>query len=734
MAWNFSRKGDVAAVPDNDRSRPAVSSGIGAKEALGFCQSFEVLNVGGFWSTDADGTLTYISPRSAERLGGLAQPGTSITDIFSAVDGNGEGGRSLRFVLSRKSRFERLTVCSGEDGKKTWWQLSGEAINDREFAGFRGICTEITDDRRIAEENSRMAMHDPLTGLLNRRQMSRLIERTLTAYTQQNRPCATLLIDLDRFKQVNDTLGHSTGDALLKQVAERLTTVIGDAEKVCRLGGDEFQVLLPDVEDRGELGELAQRVISMLSQPYTVDGSRCIIGASVGVAISPFDGQDADELIRNADLALYAAKHGGRGGYRFFSRELLRNAEERRGLEDDLHDALARGELELHYQPVVHTQSNTVSGAEALVRWNHPEKGRISPALFIPIAEESQLIRHIGEWALRTACMQAVEWPAKLRVAVNVSPAQFADPGFPSVVANALAHSGLQPERLELEITEGVFLAEGAGTDATFKALKNLGVRLALDDFGTGYSSLGYLKSAPFDKIKIDQSFVRGATDPSSRNKAIITAIVALAEALDMETTAEGIETFDQLDLLRELGVSHIQGYIYAKPMEGPAFVEQACNVETWGIEPSGHAKQRHDRVSVFRRIGAIHQDHYYSVVLRNLSPTGALIEGLVDVPVGTQFVIYFGDGQLEVATVRRSMPEQQGLEFEKSLVDDGAGGLCTRTRASIYDLVSAGLPTDLEKHDPSVPIGSRNGKLTIPAFRSVIGQKSIVKTSASGR
>jgi len=715
---------------------PGLSGGrssldMAAPDAIGFCQAFESLNVGGFWSSDADGRFSYVSSKAASRLSKGDLKGVVLTDLFTTADSTSDGGRSLRFVLSRKSRFEKLTVCAGDEDNHSWWQLSGEAMFDRaqNFQGFRGICTEITDERRIAEENSRMAMHDALTGLINRRQMSRLLERTLSAYALQDRPCATLLIDLDRFKQVNDTLGHSTGDALLKQVSERLVTVIGDSEKVCRLGGDEFQVILPDVEDRGVLGELAGRVIAMLSQPYTVDGSRCIIGASIGIAVAPFDGKEADELVRNADLALYAAKHGGRGGFRFFSRELLKVAEERRQLEEDLHDALARGEFELYYQPVVETSSNSVTGAEALVRWNHPEKGMISPGLFIPIAEESRLIRQIGEWALRNACAQAAAWPGALRVAVNVSPAQFADPAFPAQVANALAQSGLRPDRLELEITEGVFLAEGAGTDATFRALKGLGVRLALDDFGTGYSSLGYLKSAPFDKIKIDQSFVRGATDPESRNKAIISAIVALASALNMETTAEGIETFDQLTMLRELAVSHIQGFIYAKPMPNADFVAHASNGDEWGIEPEGHARQRHDRVSMYRRIGAIHEDHYYSVMLRNLSPSGALIEGLSDVPLGTQFVLYFGEGQLEIATVRRSHGEQQGLEFEKTLVDDGTGGLCTRTRASIYDLVAAGLPSDFDRHEPNVPIGARSGKLALPAFRNVLGQKAIINS-----
>jgi diguanylate cyclase (GGDEF)-like protein len=731
MAWNIARSLKKGPAPARDgASGQCVMT---PAQALNFCRAVESFDVVGFWSTDAEGHLVHLSGKTLTRLPDVGSAlGQPLTDLFATLEDAGDNGRSLRFVLSRRSRFERLAVCSGEERDRRWWMLSGEAQFDQgqRFTGFAGICSEITDDRRIAEENSKAAMHDPLTGLLNRRQMTTKIERTLAAYMTQKRPCATLLIDLDRFKQVNDTLGHSAGDTLLRLVSERLVTILGDAE-VCRLGGDEFQVFLPDVEDRGDLGNLAERIITMLSQPYTVEGSRCIIGASVGVAISPFDGTDADELIRNADLALYAAKHGGRGGFRFFTRDLLTAAEDRRHLEEDLHDALTRGEFELHYQPIVRCDTNTVVGAEALIRWNHPEKGQISPALFIPIAEETALIRQIGEWALRTACVEAAAWPASLRIAVNISPTHFTDPAFPATVTNALAVSGLDPDRLELEITEGVFLSDSPDTDARFRSLKALGVRLALDDFGTGYSSLGYLKTAPFDKIKIDQSFVRGTAEAGSRNKAIISAIVALAGALDMETTAEGIETHDQLDLMRELGVSHVQGYIYSRPLPSSEFLEGSRQPE-WGIKPHGPARQRHGRISLFRWIGAIHEDFYYPVVLRNLSATGALIEGLEDVPVGERFVIYFGEGQLEVATVRRVMGEQLGLQFDKTLVNDGTGGLCTRTRISPHDLITAGLPPDFEASTIRTPIGPRD-RIAVPSFTSTIGRKAISGTAGLG-
>lgn len=687
--------------------------------AAALVQAYESLGLGAFWCSDAQGRLTYLSSAARAVLGDGADPvGATLLDVFHQDEADGE--RSLRFMLARRTRFERLTVRTGSGRAARWWSLSGEASHERGvFAGFYGHCVDVTEERKSAQESSHLALHDPLTGLGNRRHMTQSLTRTLAAFAMAKRPCATLLIDLDRFKQVNDTLGHAAGDALLVQVAERLVKIVGDAERVGRLGGDEFQVILPDVDDRGRLGELAETLIGQISQPYVIDGTRCLIGASIGVAIAPFDGAAADELVRSADLALYAAKGSGRGRFRFFSSDFLKAAEDRKALEEDLHDALAKGELELNYQPFVAAQTNRVVGVEALMRWNHPERGAISPARFIPIAEESNLIRGLGEWALRKACADAATWPAALRVAVNVSPAQFGDEGFPALVASALAQSGLEPGRLELEITEGVFLEEGGLTDAQFRALKGLGVRLALDDFGTGYSSLAYLKNAPFDKIKIDQSFVRGATRSDSRNRAIIAAIVALAQALGMETTAEGVESFDQFDAMKSLAVSHVQGYIYSEPLGNAAFVERLTEGD-WTIEPSGPARQRHQRQAMFRRVGVVHEDHYYPVVLRNLSMSGALIEGLMEVPLGTPFVLDLGDGQLVVSRVSRSMGHQQGLEFEQELVADGNGGLCTRYRVSPYQLSAAGLSLGAGPNGPTQINRGPNAKVTMPAFAMV--------------
>lgn len=707
-----------------------LTSSASSKQALLLLQNFEESGRGWFWSTDADGRVTYLSDSVCELLGRPASEliGSLFVDLFCQGEEAASHQRTLPFILTKQSKFDDLPLqaATSEDAGEIWWAVSGKPFlhSGNQFAGYRGSGTDITAQRRTAKDTSRLATYDSLTGLLNRFRMSKLLETTLSAFKAQKRACSIMLIDLDRFKHVNDTLGHPAGDALLKQVAERLIKVVGDREKISRLGGDEFQIILQDVDDRGALGEMAERIIKSLSHPYMVDGSRCIIGASVGVAVSPFDGQSSEDLIRNADLALYAAKGGGRGRFRFYSSDLLQVAEDRRVLEEDLRDALGKNEIWLAYQPVVDAKTDVVTGFEALIRWNHPERGAISPAVFIPIAEEANLIGDLGEWALHKACEQAAKWPGKMKVAVNVSPIQFANDLLPKIVESALAASGLPPHLLELEITEGVFLQETADTDSMFKSLKKIGVRLALDDFGTGYSSLGYLKTAPFDKIKIDQSFVRSATEPESRNGAIIAAIVALAQALNMETTAEGIESLDQLALIRELNVSHVQGYVYSQAVANEVLLER-CQTGDWKITPAGPAVTRGDRLSMYRKIGAIHENHRYNVVLRNLSMTGALIEGIVDVPKGTKFVLDFGDGQLAVSTVVRSMDHQQGLEFEERLVNDGNGGLCTSRRVSPYLMAAAGMPIASLPPGYYTKADSEQHPNSLPAFSSMVDWKA---------
>jgi len=698
-------------------------------QALLLLRDFEESGQGWFWSTDSSGVVTYISASVAQAMGRERDDllGNPFHTLFALDRDEGEdSARTLPLIFSANKTFSDLPVRATRGGAEIAWTITGRPQFDspRRFLGYRGNGVEATERLRSQRDASRLAMYDSLTGLANRHRMGQRLVATLTAYAASQRPCAIMMIDLDRFKQVNDTLGHPAGDELLKQVAQRLQSVCEKGVEIGRLGGDEFQVLLPDLEDRGRLGELAKRIIAVVSQPYQIEGSRCVIGASVGIAVAPYDGLTSDELIRGADLALYAAKGGGRGQFRFYSSELHETAEQRRRLEEDLRDALAKDQISMYYQPLVSAKTDTVIGVEALMRWKHPEFGSISPAVFIPIAEESDLVIALGEWAMRQACADATSWTGNIRVAVNVSPAQFAHPNFIANVTQSLAQSGIQPDRLEIELTESIFVNDTESNERTFAAIKRLGVRLALDDFGTGYSSLGYLKHAPFDKIKIDKGFIHEVTVPGSRNPAIITAIVSLARALDMVTTAEGIETRDELALMRKLGVDQIQGWIYSKA-RSDAEVAEALASGDWVIDPEGPARQRAERRTVLRKIGIVHEDHRYEVMMRNVSRTGAAVEGLINVPVGTQFVVDFGDGQLVVATVKRSEETLQGLEFEIPLVDDGAGGLCTRHRVAPYVLAAMGMPAPGSGGGPVVAL-NKGTQINLPRFGTADLVKSI--------
>jgi len=676
IAYARQREIDLA---EYRRLQDAAREQTRAQEILA---DFEETGQGWFWETDRRGMILYISAPVADLLGRTAEDlvGRPLTDLFQVEDqaaagqsGN-RGERTLTFHLSARSSFSDLTVRAAVRDEERWWAITGRPIYDTfdNFQGFRGSGADLTQQRRTQEHVSRLAHFDSLTGLSNRFFMSQSLEKILIAPQMRQRACAVFLIDLDRFKQVNDTLGHPAGDQLLKQVAQRLERGVGSAGRVGRLGGDEFQIILPGRIERPMLAQIAAHIIESLSQSYNLDGSRVMIGASIGIAIAPDDGVTSEALIRNADLALYAAKDGGRGRFHFYAPDLHSDAEERRQLEEDLRDALAHGQLELFYQPVVQTTTEKITGFEALLRWTHPEHGSISPAKFIPIAEDAGLIAQIGEWALRQACSDLAKWPGSVRVAVNVSALQFANPALPGIVTSALASSGVAADRLELEITESVFINDDDGNEAMFRALKRVGVRLALDDFGTGYSSLGYLKKAPFDKIKIDQSFVRGATQPGSRNGAIIASIVSLAEALNMETTAEGVETLDELDLVRLLGCSHVQGYIYERPLSAQAAADRLGS----GLVAiaRGPRAARALRQSILRRVVLEHGGQRYDANVRNISQSGALVEGLRNVPAGTVFRIQLSDGQVVNGTTRWSEEERMGIEFSEPLELDENG------------------------------------------------------------
>ena len=429
--------------------------------------------------------------------------------------------------------------------------------------GYLVAIVDITERRKAEARIAHMAHHDGLTNLPNRDFYQDRLRQALERSQAGDKRVAVLCIDLDLFKNVNDAFGHPMGDRLLKAVAERLRGAVRGDNLVARLGGDEFAIVLAADVSPNEASDFSDRLIRTLSATYDIDGSELVVGASIGIALSPGDGDTCEELMRNADMALYRAKSDGGGVHRFFEREMDRQAQKRRDMERDLRSAFANGEFELHYQPLVDIAADQINGFESLLRWRHPDKGMISPAEFIPVAEDIGLIVPLGEWVLREACSEAAKWPADIKIAVNLSPVQFRSRNLVQAVISALAHSGLSPLRLELEITESVFLAETEANLAILHQLRQLGVSISMDDFGTGYSSLSYLRSFPFDKIKIDRSFVKDLAERPDC-VAIVRAISSLGRSLNITTTAEGVETMDQLDWLRAEGCNQVQGFLFS--------------------------------------------------------------------------------------------------------------------------------------------------------------------------
>ena len=432
------------------------------------------------------------------------------------------------------------------------------------------ILEDVTERKRAQERIAHLAQFDELTGLANRTQFRERINGILSALNESENHLTLHLIDLDRFKAINDTLGHPIGDKLLKEVAARLSTVIRPIDMLTRFGGDEFVVLQMATERNQDAKRLAMRLASTLNEPFEIDGHRIDIGASIGIAVAPQDGVDADQLLKKVDMALYAAKKSGGGSHCFFAMEMEDAAQERRAIEIDLREALALQQFHLNYQPLVDLATGQVTTCEALLRWTHPVRGNVPPSVFIPVAEETGQIVAIGEWALNRACVDAATWPNGVKVAVNLSPVQFRERGLTLQVVIALAKSGLAAQRLELEVTERVLLEETEATLAAMRQLNNLGVGLSLDDFGTGYSSLNYLRKFPFHKIKIDQSFIVDLGDERDA-RAIIGAVASLGAGLDKIVVAEGIETEEQMNLVRSQGCHEGQGYLFGRPMSGEA-------------------------------------------------------------------------------------------------------------------------------------------------------------------
>lgn len=532
---------------------------------------------------DSAGRLIICNSRYSELHGipaEVAQPGTLLEDIVAcrARSGNFAGTDPEQYIADlsnvNKQRQPLLRLVELDGGRVL-------SIMHQPMDGGGWVSThEDVTERRLAEKKiHHMARHDALTDLANRILFRDQLEQALKQ-VPRGEQVAVLCLDLDRFKIVNDTLGHPVGDALLKGVADRLRGCVRGPDTVARFGGDEFAIVQVGAEQPVGATTLAPRIIEALSAPFDACGHQVVVGSSIGIAVAPTNGMEAEQLLKSADMALYRAKCDGRGTYRFFEPEMDACMQARRALELDLRKALAQREFEVLYQPIIDVQASAVRGFEALLRWHHPFRGSISPAQFIPLAEEIGLIVPIGEWVLRRACLDAATWPDNIIVAVNLSPIQFSQNTLLETVAAALAVSKLPANRLELEITEGVMLVDQETTLAILHQLRGLGVRIAMDDFGTGYSSLSYLRSFPFDRIKIDSSFVRNMSDERS-SLAIIRAVTGLSTSLGMATTAEGVETEDQLDRVRSEGCTDAQGFLFSEGKPASEVAELLASLQT---------------------------------------------------------------------------------------------------------------------------------------------------------
>jgi diguanylate cyclase (GGDEF)-like protein len=538
---------------------------------------------------DQSTRLIFCNRRYGEMYGlppDAVQPGAPLRDLLEHRRTAGSfSGNSDQYVR------DLLDVIAEGKAKSDIIKLAdGRVISlvNKPIVGIGWLAThEDITERTLAEEQiAHMARHDALTDLPNRILLRERLEHELKR-VKRGECLAVLCLDLDHFKGVNDTLGHPIGDALLKVVADRLRRCTREPDTIARLGGDEFAIIMTSMQQASDAAALCRRVREAITKPFNLDGHQVIIDISIGISVAPLDGSEPDQLLKNADMALYGAKGDGRGTYRFFEPEMDARMKVRRELEMNLRNALANNEFELYYQPLVNLQNNEITAFEALLRWHHPTRGMTSPADFIPIAEETGLIIPIGEWVLRKACEETAKWPEEVKVAVNLSPAQLKSRNLVQVVVNALAQSDMPASRLQLEITETVLMQNTFATLATLHELRKLGVQIAMDDFGTGYSSLSYLRSFPFDKIKIDRSFIQDLAN-GAEPFAIVRAVTSLANNLSIISTAEGVETQQQLETLQNVGCTEMQGHFFSKARPAAEIVQLFLGRERASATP-GH-------------------------------------------------------------------------------------------------------------------------------------------------
>jgi diguanylate cyclase (GGDEF)-like protein/PAS domain S-box-containing protein len=538
---------------------------------------------------DADERRYLLVNRACETLWGVGHGGLlgrTVHDLFPKGEADLIAARDEDLLRSDQLRVDEREIQTPRSGTRS--VISRRLVihdDDGKSRYLVGVIEDVTERKRADERILHLARHDALTGIANRTVLREKLDEASAGLRSGGEGFAVFILDLDGFKYVNDSLGHVAGDQLLKELSLRLQSSLDESDTVARLGGDEFAIIQAGVTNQREGAiALAIKALEIVARPFSLDGHNVTVGTSIGIAIAPENGTEPGELLKKADLALYRAKAEGRNTFSFFDEAMSEDATARHRLLNDLHAALSRNEFELHYQPVIDVKTRRPCGAEALVRWRHPVEGLMSPDRFIWLAEESGLIESLGEWILERACVDATSWPEDIKVAVNLSAAQFRSGKLFDVILCALVESGLPPERLELEITESVLLQNREGYGVTIQQLKNIGVSIVLDDFGTGYSSLSYLTRFPFDKIKIDKSFTRGLSNRTDCT-AVVASVLTLASGLNIAVTAEGVETKEQFELLRAAGVEQLQGYLFGRPVPVAELDFSAPEREGWAVE-----------------------------------------------------------------------------------------------------------------------------------------------------
>lgn len=542
------------------------------KDIIGLLlKEFEANSSDWLWEFNRNGRIERVSDRfaAAAALGAETLVGRDFRELLRSLSAEGDPALAeIESAVACRATFHDVALRVETGKGERWWRLTGKPTRDDlgDYAGYIGTASDITAERLAERRISFLAHNDALTGLANRAKFTEYLKQFVARLERYGSPFSVLFLDLDRFKAVNDSRGHLIGDKLLAEVGRRIRGALREADIAARLGGDEFAVILSNRCDAQDVGALASRLLRLVAQPYEIDGEIVTIGLSIGIAMAPADGTRADQILRNADLALYCAKEEGRGVHRFFEQRMDADARERRNLEADLKQALLEADFVLHYQPMISADDHRPCGFEALIRWNHPDRGLIMPAEFISVAEQTSLIREIGDWTIREACLAAARWPQDLPVSVNLSPRHFQLSDVAAVLREALEASGLPPHRLELEITEGLLLEEPDEVLAKLAAIKESGVMIAMDNFGTGYSSLSHLLRFPFDRIKIDRSLVMASSqDAAARD--VLRSIASLGSTLNLRITAEGVETQEQADFLRQIACTQLQGFHFARPL-----------------------------------------------------------------------------------------------------------------------------------------------------------------------